>query len=108
MSAHRKDQGTCEQGLRLLASLAIHLSGTEDNDTELQKARDIGTHTIKAFWWAILIRGYQQHPLIHLNLIAEVNRIIDPFTISVAILDGGQSRQKLQQMYGKLFNFQPS
>ena len=50
MSAHRKDQGTCEQGLRLLASLAIHLSGTEDNDTELQKARDIGTHTIKAFW----------------------------------------------------------
>ena len=31
---------------------------------------------------------------------------IDPFTVSVAILVGGQLRLKLQQMYGKLFNFQ--
>ena len=30
----------------------------------------------------------------------------DPFTVSVAILVGGQSQLKLQQMYGKLFNFQ--
>ena len=31
---------------------------------------------------------------------------IDPFTVSVAILVRGQSRLKLQQMHGKLFNFQ--
>ena len=31
---------------------------------------------------------------------------IDPFKVYVAILAGVQSRQKLQQMYGKLFNFQ--
>ena len=31
---------------------------------------------------------------------------IDPFMVSIAILVGGQSRLKLQQMYGKLFNFQ--
>ena len=31
---------------------------------------------------------------------------IDHCTVSVAILDVGQSRQKLQQMYGILFNFQ--
>ena len=31
---------------------------------------------------------------------------IDPFKVSIAILAGVQSRLKLQQMYGKLFNFQ--
>ena len=31
---------------------------------------------------------------------------IDHCTVSVAILDVGQSQQKLQQMYGILFNFQ--
>ena len=31
---------------------------------------------------------------------------IDLSKVSVAILAGVQSRQKLQQMYGKLFNFQ--
>ena len=29
------------------------------------------------------------------------------FTVTDAILDGGQSRQTLQQMYGNLFSFQP-
>ena len=33
---------------------------------------------------------------------------IDHCTVSVAILDVGQSRQKLQQMYGKFFNYRPS
>ena len=31
---------------------------------------------------------------------------IDPFTVSITILVRGQSQLKLQQMYGKLFNFQ--
>ena len=33
-------------------------------------------------------------------------REIEHCTVSVAILDVGQSRQKLQQLYGILFNFQ--
>ena len=32
---------------------------------------------------------------------------IDHCTVSVAILDVGQSRKKLQQMYGKFFNYRP-
>ena len=36
----------------------------------------------------------------------ESEKIIDHCTVSVAILDVGQSRKKLQQMYGILFNFQ--
>ena len=32
--------------------------------------------------------------------------LIDPLTVSVAILVGDQSRLKSQQMFGKLFNFQ--
>ena len=38
----------------------------------------------------------------------EGNHTIDPFTVSITILVGGQSWLKLlvQQMYGKLFNFQ--
>ena len=34
------------------------------------------------------------------------DKIIDLSEVSVAILAGVQSRLKLQQMYGKLFNFQ--
>ena len=50
MSTHRKDQVTCEKGLKLLSCLALHFSGTEDNELELEKSREIAKHMIKAFW----------------------------------------------------------
>ena len=48
-------------------------------------------------------------PLIYAQeniIIITMEMKIDPFTVSVAILVRGQLQLKLQQMYGKLFNFQ--
>ena len=49
---------------------------------------------------------YAKAARVHSFVLLRHHCLIDHCTVSVAILDVGQSRQKLQQMYGMLFNFQ--
>ena len=53
MSAHRRDQKICYQGLRLLTELTHHLrdQSRDQPHVSLQTSRQIATHVLKAFWW---------------------------------------------------------